>query len=812
MFRQALSEVRHHPGRFVSTLLAIAISVAFLAGSAVLVATESQAQGKSMNVPLASADIVVSVPETINPDGVGEAISKVGGIEAQAPVIRATEAVTAGAVSEMLDLVNLPPEPLRWAQLTAGRWPSSSTEVVLSAGAAKALGAQLNGQLRLAASQQTVTVVGLTNEPSALFLKTGYVADSYFTGAGQQILNANVWSVKATPGTDLPQLVSALNTALHKINPAITAALGQSYRDTQVASMAQNFDIFANVLWGFAAISLIVGMITIANTFSITLAQRRRQIGLLRAVGASGAQVRRRFLAEAMILGLLGSLLGLGLGIALAVGVTAWTQSLFWGLALPLNQLLISIGLGVLATVVAAFVPIVKGTRVRPLEALAPSLATSGRRRISVVRAIICGLLLVVGIGLAAVATTRAHPDAFAYAVGAGMFISAGVLFGAPIFVPGLLWLSGKLLRPFGPVPRLAANNAERNPRRAATTATALMLAIGLMVTLQVATASLRATLLNQLEQHYPVDLQVSWGGYEDDPVAIPDDASARLSKVSGVDASVLLTAGKATADRGVSVKVLAYQPGVAAVTGSTTVPGNDEILVNPYYAQDLGKTVTVKGSVGKLELKVVSSELMNYDQTMVTAANLSKISTPVAHAVMWLSVPDRTRATEVWVNATEIAGLQERVSGSVATAATYEQVLNVLLAITTGLLAVAVLIALIGVSNTLGLSVLERTRESALLRALGLQASSLRWMLTIEAVQVTAVGVGVGLAFGAFFGWLAVSATGKAAGFDSVTFAVDVPQTLGMIAIAVVAAALASVLPGRRAAKAAPTEALADI
>jgi putative ABC transport system permease protein len=810
MFRQALSEVRRHPGRFVSTLLAIAISVAFLAGSAVLVATESQAQGKAMNVPLASADVIVSIPEEADPAGVGAAISKVAGVAAQAPVLRSSEAVTVGAVSEMLDLVNLPPEQLRWAKLTAGHWPNTADEVVLSAGAAKALNAQLNGQLRLAANQRTMTVVGLTDEPSGMFLKTGYVADSYFTDGGL-ILTSSVWTVKAAPGTPLPSLVDALNTELHKINPGIKVQLGQSYRDTQVAKMAKDFDIFANVLWGFAAISLVVGMITIANTFSITLAQRRRQIGLLRAVGASGGQVRRRFLIEAMLLGLIGSLIGLTLGIGLAAGVTAWTQSLFWGLVLPAGQLLIAVGLGVLATVVAAFVPIFKGTRVLPLEALQPALSTSDKRRVSIVRSILCGLLLLAGAAVAALAVTRNDPFALGYAIGAGMLISAGVLFGAPLFVPGLLWLTGKLLRPFGAVPRLAADNAERNPRRAAATATALMLAIGLMVTLQVATASLRATVLDELEQHYPVDLQVAWGGY-DAPVSIPSDASVRLAKIPGVSSSVLLSGGHATVDGGVGLNVLGYQPQVATVTGVKAAPSDGEVLVNPYFAEDLGKTITVRGSAGKLKLKVVSSELIDYDQLMVSSTNLTKITTPVSNAVMWLSVPDRSQATNVWVNATEISGLQERVNGSVAQAAMYEQVLNILLAITTGLLAVAVLIALIGVSNTLGLSVLERTRESALLRALGLQASSLRWMLTIEAIQVTLVGVGVGVLAGSLFGWLAVTATGRSAGFSQVTFAVDVPQTLGMIGIAVVAAALASVLPGRRAAKAVPTEALAEV
>ena len=159
-----------------------------------------------------------------------------------------------------------------------------------------------------------------------------------------------------------------------------------------------------------------------------------------------------------------------------------------------------------------------------------------------------------------------------------------------------------------------------------------------------------------------------------------------------------------------------------------------------------------------------------------------------------------------------EVVGDRGQVSGSIAMAANIEQVLGILLAITTALLGVAVLIALIGVSNTLGLSVLERSRESALLRALGLQARSLRSMLTVEALQVTLVGVLVGVVAGTFFGWLAVTSLSGTMRLHGVRFAVEVPQTLGMLALAVVAAGLASVLPGRRAASASPTEALAEV
>jgi putative ABC transport system permease protein len=221
---------------------------------------------------------------------------------------------------------------------------------------------------------------------------------------------------------------------------------------------------------------------------------------------------------------------------------------------------------------------------------------------------------------------------------------------------------------------------------------------------------------------------------------------------------------------------------------------------------------VTVAGDAGSIELQVVSSRLVDTGQVLVSAANLSRITTPVPRTAMWLSVPDRGRAVDVVAAVNRIVGNADRVGGSVVQAALYEQVMNVLLAITTGLLAVAVLIALIGVSNTLGLSVLERTRESALLRALGLQARSLRVMLLFEAVQIALVGIVVGVVAGCFFGWLAVTSLARGGGFDSVRFTVDLPQTAGMVGIAVVAAALASVLPGRRAAKAVPTEALADL
>ncbi len=811
MLRQAWSEVRYHPSRFVSTILAVAISVAFLAGSAVFVATEGRAQGRALNVSISAADLVVTAPEGSAAPSVRDTLARVPGVVAVAPVLSLQEVVATVSGTDLLQLVNVPAEPLRWADLTAGRWPVAADEVVLSRGAAASLGVSAGGTLRQESTNATLTVVGVTDEPSTVFAKTGYGSDAAFVAAGLDPATAgSQWTLKVS-GTDPAAVLPAVRTALAAIDPKLGADLATTVQDQAIAKVARGFDVLTNVLWAFAAVALVVGMITISNTFTITLAQRRRQTGLLRAVGASGGQVRRRFLAEALILGLVGSTVGLGAGIGISAIASTWTGSVFWGLALPSAQLAVAFCLGVVATVVAAWVPIVRGTRVAPLEALQPVLTGEQARRASVARAVACGLLLLGGAGLATLAVVPATAFGFLIAVAAGMLISLGVLFGGPLFVPGLLRVFGRLVRWTGTTPRLAADNAERNPRRATATATALMLAIGLVVTLQVAAASIRETTLNQILERFPVDVAVAWPDADGNPAPVPADVRDRLTATRGVTAWTSLDAGRAAVGED-EVTLLGWQPGVIRATGQLRAVADDEVLVAPDVARHLGARVAVKGAKGGQSLAVVPSHLAGYGQAMVSEATLQRLSAVTRDATVWLSVRDRSQAVGVIAAVTAEVGATGQVSGGLQMAASYQQLVGVLLTITTALLAVAVVIALIGVSNTLGLSVLERTRESALLRALGLQARSLRWMLTVEALLVTLVGVVVGVAAGAFFGWLAVASLSRSAGFGTPVFTVALPQTVGMVLVAVAAAALASVLPGRRAAKAAPTEALADI
>jgi ABC-type lipoprotein release transport system permease subunit len=412
--------------------------------------------------------------------------------------------------------------------------------------------------------------------------------------------------------------------------------------------LASKYTLWKWTLWIFAGIAMIVGMITISNTFTILLAGRRRQIALLRAIGASGGQIRGSIFAEALGLGLAGVLAGMLLGVGAGLAVAAAMGVIGAGPRLPVGDLVNAAVLGLVITLVAAFFPTLRSTRISPLEALRTSEADP-RRRLPVGRLICCTLLAATG-GFIIWSALQSPRNTVFYAICGAVLLSVGILFGAPLFVPLLLRPVGLVAGLFGPLPRLAARNLIRNPRRVSATSAALMLTVGLIVTLQVGTASVRQTILSRA----------------DDPQM----------------------------------------------------------------------------------------------------------------------------------------------------AATLEQALSIILSVVTALLAVAVLIALVGVANTLTLSVMERGRESALMRALGLQKSGLRIVLLLEALLLAGVGAIVGVIAGAFFGWVGVTALARDGISTSVetSFALDWISTLALLLVTFIVAGLASVLPGRKAASAPPVEALADL
>ncbi|MEA5648817.1 MAG: FtsX-like permease family protein [Cutibacterium granulosum] len=856
MISQALKEVRYHPGRVVATIVAIAISIGFLSTISIFLRTQGTAEGKRQAIYSTRADSVVTVTKAIEkPDKVTKAIEGTDGVKDVEPLYSSSGMASHNGSDVMGTSYSTPSEGFRWSKLTEGKWPEKPNQVVASKDGAKKLDLKVGDTFKF--NDQDATLVGIADEPKALLNETFYVDGSGESDDGDD----STWLVHVKPGSD----ATAVNKAIVKnvagvqkfdTNDPVTAQTAKQFQDASIKDLIGSFDVTKYGLMIFGAIALLVGVIIISTTFGILLAQRRRQIGLMRAVGASGGYVRRMVLGEAIVLGVLGSLFGIVLGIVLSLIGAARTGALWFGLSWPVGELVGEFLIGVLITVLAAFLPAIRATRVAPLEALRPVPTVEERRKASIARIIVCSLLFLIGVGLSVLTFRVDNLASIPVAIGSAILLSIAVLAAAPLYVPSLIKLFGLVIRPFGPTARLSTSNAVRNPSRTSLTAVALMLAVGLSMTLQIGTATMRSTGDRMIEEHFPVDMQISTLPPLDEEPA-PDGEQSPANAQSGSSKAPDATAGASNGRSGeapvlpkTALRTIDDLPNVASqlqlestladlgdkdkasYESSTVVYGaekdkmsqisdvvseklnDDTILVNENSQFRTGEKIKVAGSKGTIELSVVKiSGVLDFSEALTTTSTLDRLSDNRQVSAVWMKMQDRTNMTSVMQRLTPLMSTSGvSVNGGFPAAGMLDKILDVILMIITALLGVAVLIALVGVANTLGLSVLERRRESALLRAMGMQKRSLRLMLLHEALQTSFVGVFVGVVAGGYFAWLGISSIFRAAGTNvQIHFGVDWPWTIGLILICMAAAALASILPGSHAARTAPTEALAE-
>ena len=856
MISQALKEVRYHPGRVVATIVAIAISIGFLSTISIFLRTQGTAEGKRQAIYSTRADSVVTVTKAIEkPDKVTKAIEDTDGVKDVELLYSSSGMASHNGSDVMGTSYSTPSEGFRWSKLTEGKWPEKPNQVVASKDGAKKLDLKVGDTFKF--NDQDATLVGIADEPKALLNETFYVNGPGESDDGDD----STWLVHVKPGSD----ATAVNKAIVKnvagvqkfdTNDPVTAQTAKQFQDASIKDLIGSFDVTKYGLMIFGAIALLVGVIIISTTFGILLAQRRRQIGLMRAVGASGGYVRRMVLGEAIVLGVLGSLFGIVLGIVLSLIGAARTGALWFGLSWPVGELVGEFLIGVLITVLAAFLPAIRATRVAPLEALRPVPTVEERRKASIARIIVCSLLFLIGVGLSVLTFRVDNLASIPVAIGSAILLSIAVLAAAPLYVPSLIKLFGLVIRPFGPTARLSTSNAVRNPSRTSLTAVALMLAVGLSMTLQIGTATMRSTGDRMIEEHFPVDMQISTLPPLDEEPA-PDGEQSPANAQSGSSKAPDATAGASNGRSGeapvlpkTALRTIDDLPNVASQVrlestladlgdkgkasyeSSTVVYGaekdkmsqisdvvseklnDDTILVNENSQFRTGEKIKVAGSKGTIELSVVKvSGVLDFSEALTTTSTLDRLSDTRQVSAVWMKMQDRTNMTSVMQRLTPLMSTSGvSVNGGFPAAGMLDKILDVILMIITALLGVAVLIALVGVANTLGLSVLERRRESALLRAMGMQKRSLRLMLLHEALQTSFVGVFVGVVAGGYFAWLGISSIFRTADTNvQIHFGVDWPWTIGLILICMAAAALASILPGSHAARTAPTEALAE-
>lgn len=826
-----------HARRFVAVGLAVMLGVGFLSATLMVSGTTQASLQQSLGATYAKADLVVTLDE-----GAGSAadteelLAGIDGVTAVHAPQRTTSTLNLPTGPADVFVLSTAPDELQSSTLAAGRLPVDGTGITIDKTAASQLGLDVGDSFALEQTQYSPDGEALPPKSVAVTLTgiTENSADPYLSGlphvyaAPDLVESLSIFSPgEAPPQATTAQLALDGSAAVADVRADTTALLSAAGVSAEVRTSAEQVtadvaalsggtDQLTIILLAFAVVAILVTALVIANTFSVLVAQRTRDLALLRCIGASRAQIRRSVLIEAGIVGLVSSILG----VLLAAGVMWTLVSLaaaqdgteFATLAIPASSVLIGLIVGVVMTLVAAFVPARAATAVAPLEALRPAEDATTETHRGRVRLVLGLVLVLLGAGLLGVG---AAASTLLIALPGGVLSFVGVLLCGSLFLPALVTAVGKLASPLGVPGRLAAINAVRNPGRTTATASALLVGVTLVTMMMAGAQTSRAAFEAELGANYPVDLEVQQVGN----AAAAEAAVTTVERLNGVDAALALSVAAVTDDAAGAMPVYAISPDqAAAVLRSEDLTVVDGVVFMP---QDSGLTeVTLVGAAGPVTLPVQETQTQAFVPTIsaATAAELGTAPLPGVEAlgdetgILWMKLDDSLDAAGVTGLRSEIVealGVSEyQVSGAAIERVSFNQIIDVILLVVTALLAVAVLIALIGVANTLSLSVLERTRESSLLRALGLTRGQLRGMLAVEAVLIAGVAAAFGCLLGVVYGWLGVqSALGA---ITPVTPSIPWLQLLGVLAVAVIAALLASVLPARRAARLSPVEGLA--
>lgn len=621
----------------------------------------------------------------------------------------------------------------------------------------------------------------------------------------------------------------------------------------------------------FGVIALLVAALVIANTFQVMVAQRRRTLALLRTIGAKKGQLYASVIFEAGVLGLVSSLIGAVVAIGLVGAMSAAGVALNgmrFSLVVTWPVIAVPLVFGVIVTILASLSSARAATGVTPLEALQP-LEISQEKQSGAARLVLSLMMMALGAAVAAFAVWQSwrylHGQSsmmdkqfsmvLLASIGAAALFFVGLLLSAVRWMPALLKGAGALVSHCGPSVTIASANIQKNRRRVAATGAALLIGVTLVSCLGTGAACAKISLAKALDMRYSVDMQIAGG-----PGAVIDQALLdKVKAVSGVEDARLvrvMDAGYGSDPKADGTRTMSLY-GISA--------SDAKAVMNADYAADLiadGTVVLPKQHLSKnmgitdgMDLKVLPFSL-SPDGSMASADHATALKVSISdfrrvganYQLFGLVSPatferlettltaDSAGATggtndaqagpgyQIWakvepnavpvdlLNAVRDAVSNDpnvEVSGGFAERASWDRNVDMALMVMVGLLAVAVLIALIGVANTLSLSVIERTRESATLRAIGMTRGQLRRSLAVEALLISLGSGVVGVIVGNLFAWLGSYVMFSQ--FDQVRLTVDWGMTGIILGVAALAALLASVFPARRAVRTPPVEALAE-
>ncbi|WP_371649381.1 ABC transporter permease [Streptomyces mirabilis] len=838
--RLSVSSLRAHKRRFAGTFLAVLLGVAFLAGTLVMGDTLRASFSTLFGDATKGTDAVVRSADAITTPGESQGVrqpvdtalvktvERVPGVAAAAPDIQGAGQLV-GSDGKPVGGQGPPTLAGNWItdpklnpyQLAAGHSPSKSGEVVVNRGAAKKGGLKIGDTTTLRTPGPVkVTIVGLATfggeDGMAQVTFTGMTqadAEKYLTAKPGEAANIRV---RAGPGVGQAELVADLTPVLPRGVEAITGQ--ESARENTDMISSQFLNIFTTFLLVFSGIALLVATFSIHNTFAIVVAQRTRENALLRALGASRRQVTASSLVEASVVAVTASAVGLAGGIGIAAGL----QALFPAIGFPFPQgglvisglsMLLPLAVGVVVCLGSALLPAVRAGRTAPLAALRETAVDgSGASR---GRAIVGAALAVLAVGTT-LTGVLVSPSLWLAGLGAVLALAAFVVLGPVASSAAVRALGAPLDTLRGVTGALARRNALRSPKRTAATASALMIGVAVVSLFTVFGASLKATMDQTVSRSFAGDIAVSTpsfgaGGSGLSPELAP--AIARQSAVRyavGLGRGVAQVNGKGRALTVTDPVTLGKVFDLGEVRGSLDDLGTDGIALTrkEAAAQHLttGDTARLTFTDGRREnftVRAVYGRSELAGDYVITRAAWAPHRTQDSDSLVAVTFKNGVGTADGKAAVEKVAArygnpqVQTRDEYARSSAGGIDMMLTLVYA----LLALAVLIALLGIANTLTLAIHERTRELGLLRAVGQTRAQLRAMVRWESVLVAAFGTAGGLALGAFLGWVLVEASDGASD-SAFAFAIPPVRLVVVALVGLAAGALAGLRPARRAAR----------
>ncbi|MBF6327203.1 ABC transporter permease [Nocardia transvalensis] len=836
MRKVALRNLAAHKLRLALTVLSVVLGTAFIAGSFVFTDTLQRTFDGIFAQQAKGVDVRVSPQERPSlgvPVAALDKVSGLAGVRAVAPgvngpvvLLKDGRAVqTGGAPSWGQSYI--PPERAvsEPEKIVAGAAPAKPGEIALNSEGAEKAGLKVGDKAKvLIPSKSTVdvTVSGIYTVPSDT---GGFIGLLFDDQQARQLFadehHVAYIDVAAAPGVKVDELRDEIAKAL----PGYKVQNGDQVREDMKSQLGNALKFVNYFLLAFGAIALLVGTFIIYNTFSMIVAQRLRELALLRAVGASRRQVGLSVVSEALVIGLIGSAVGLGAGVALAFGLSGLLNAFDLGLptgamSVQPRTVLVALGVGVLVTVLSAYAPARRAAKIPPVEAMREEFASVGESLR--VRTLVGGVLGVAGIGLAVWGAQSTGGDAArTVGIGAGALIVA-ILLALPWLSRPVVGTLGLGVGALGPIGRMARNNAVRNPRRTAATAFALTLGLMLVSAIGMFGASAKASIGELVDKGVKADYILA--GPTGSFVGVPMAAGDAVKSVPGVRDVVAIRGTNlkigtdslvATSPEGPLDAVLNYE----LRQGSRTLSDTD-VLVSESEAKDrnwqLGQTAELT-SVDNKKIRLTVSGIYKDTQLLgklvVPAAVYDQV-TPVSFRSDFLVLIAAAPGADLSAMRTGLEKATEQFA--IVQVQDHEQFkgaqgqqINTMLAILYGLLALAVVIAVLGIVNTLALSVVERRREIGMLRAVGMQRPQVRRSVYLESMLIAVFGAVVGVVLGLSLG-VGFLRTLRDLGIEEI--AVPWTQIVVMLVGSGAVGVLAALWPGIRAARTPPLAAIADL